>query len=218
LKGPGGKHDPHIWKRGPETFRPLFLFGLTIMLAEHTPQILQPPSLNAVSVPFPILITPRLTLRPPLPLDAEDIAEWLADDDVRRFLPRLPSPYGLEDAEAWLAKPVGPYDRIFTLHRERLIGVIGFIGERASPQLGFWLGKPFHRQGLMHEALTVALSYIFEDPEVVQIKSGVLIGNDASLGLQRKLGFVETGEATHETPRGIVPVITTLLRRGDLRS
>ena len=49
-----------------------------------------------------VLISPRLTLRPPAPPDAEDIALWLSDRNVARMLARVPHPYHVEDAEEWI--------------------------------------------------------------------------------------------------------------------
>ncbi|MGN6466165.1 MAG: GNAT family N-acetyltransferase, partial [Rhizobiaceae bacterium] len=72
-----------------------------------------------------ILVTSRLTLRPPAMPDAEDIAAWLSEWNVVRMLSAVPSPFRLEDAEGWIAGMRGrPNDLVFTIHRERLIGVV----------------------------------------------------------------------------------------------
>ena len=50
-----------------------------------------------------ILETPRLRLRAPRRSDAARIAALCADFEVARTTARLPHPYALEDAEAFLA-------------------------------------------------------------------------------------------------------------------
>ena len=53
----------------------------------------------------PVIIkTKRLVLRPPLPQDAPQIVESLGVKGVAWNLGRVPHPYLLEDAEAWLEK------------------------------------------------------------------------------------------------------------------
>jgi RimJ/RimL family protein N-acetyltransferase len=51
---------------------------------------------------IPTLITERLILRPPQQGDAEPIALYLNDLDVAGNLARVPFPYHLSDARAWL--------------------------------------------------------------------------------------------------------------------
>ena len=52
--------------------------------------------------------TPRLLLRPGWMEDAPMLARTIGDPSVLRNLTRAPSPYGLDDAEAFLALPQHP--------------------------------------------------------------------------------------------------------------
>jgi RimJ/RimL family protein N-acetyltransferase len=52
---------------------------------------------------IPTLFTDRLVLRAPQLGDAEPIAHYLNDMDVAGNLARVPFPYHLSDARAWLA-------------------------------------------------------------------------------------------------------------------
>ena len=51
-----------------------------------------------------ILVTRRLTLRPPLDVDADAIATALQNKDVTRMLTNVPNPYGLDDAVNWIKR------------------------------------------------------------------------------------------------------------------
>src|SRR5690606_29048014 len=87
-----------------------------------------------------VLVTRRLTLRTPTWLDAEDIAAGLANWNVARMLAPVPFPYHLEDADEWLAHVAKtPDDLVYTIHRERLIGVVSLHGGGPTPSLGYWL-------------------------------------------------------------------------------
>src|SRR5262249_37435179 len=110
-----------------------------------------------------VLVTRRLTLRPPALLDAEDIALWLSNWKVARMLARVPFPYQRKDAEEWIAslaeKPAAHL--VYTIHRERLIGVVSIEGGGDEPVLGYWLAEPWHGKGFMTEAAAALLAHAF---------------------------------------------------------
>jgi RimJ/RimL family protein N-acetyltransferase len=132
--------------------------------------------------------------------DAEDIAAWLSEWDVARMLSAVPHPYRLDDAEWWIEDTRGrPADLVFTIHRERLIGVVSIEkpeGESADgiPRLGYWLGSRWHGHGFMTEAAGCLLDHAFDRHGLSVVRSSVFLDNPASLAVQRKLGFVETGD------------------------
>jgi len=147
-----------------------------------------------------ILVTPRLTLRPPAMPDAEDIAAWLSEWEVVCMLAVVPHPYRLEDAEDWIDAVRGrSADLVFTVHRERLIGVVSIEnlrGEDAdgTPRLGYWLGSRWHGHGFMTEAAGCLLEHAFGRRGLSAVRSSVFLDNPASLAVQHKLGFAETGD------------------------
>ncbi|MEL6751173.1 MAG: GNAT family N-acetyltransferase, partial [Pseudomonadota bacterium] len=87
-----------------------------------------------------VLVTRNLTLRPPLQVDCDSIAEALADPTVSRNLTGVPHPYGVKDAQAWLESFATTYpdDVVYTVHRERLIGVVAVHIRDGKPALGYW--------------------------------------------------------------------------------
>lgn len=146
---------------------------------------------------IPVITTQRLVLRAPRLADADAIAESLGDFAVARMLARVPSPYFREDAVDWLEaqdEGVGPDGCAFAVTRgDRLVGVIGFDIRAGEPHFGYWLGRPHWRRGLMGEAASAVLAWYFEEAPNGILRSGVFTDNPASLALQRKLGFAETG-------------------------
>lgn len=141
-----------------------------------------------------VLVTRRLTLRPPTKLDAEDIALGLGNWNVARMLGPVPFPYHRQDAEEWVDSLAGrPEGLVYTIHRERLIGVVSIEGAGPIPHLGYWLGEPWHGRGFMTEAAQALLTYAFATRDIEEIVSSVFVDNPASLRVQEKLGFTVTG-------------------------
>jgi RimJ/RimL family protein N-acetyltransferase len=141
-----------------------------------------------------VLLTSRLTLRPPAPPDAEEIALHLSNWNVARMLSRVPFPYFVEDAEDWIEGLVEkPGDLVYTIHRERLIGVAAIHFAGGEPRLGYWLGEPWHGRGFMTEAAAALLSYAFTTRDIAAVRSSAFEENAASLRLQEKLGFTVAG-------------------------
>lgn len=145
-----------------------------------------------------ILNTSRLTLRIPVAEDAEAITLYLNNFAVAGNLGPVPYPYARADAEAWLApatKPRSPEETGFAiiLDGAGYIGQVSFAREPKSPTLGYWLAEPFWHRGLMTEAAKAAVDWYFNTTGNDIIYSGAFQFNKASLAVQKKLGFSETG-------------------------
>lgn len=146
------------------------------------------------------LRTRRLILRQPRLEDAPRIARFLNNFRVAGNLARVPYPYSLADAEAWLLswrpdRPVGETGFSLELPGEGLIGHCGFHPESHGTVIGYWLGEPFWNRGFMTEAAAAVLDWYFVVSDALSVASGVFAFNKASLAVQRKLGFTETGSS-----------------------
>jgi len=88
---------------------------------------------------------------------------------------------------------------IFRRAGEILVGGVTLSNMRRgvaqTASLGYWVGFPFARQGVMTEALGVLLPHAFERLGLHRIEAACLPQNAASRGLLTKLGFVEEGYA-----------------------
>lgn len=145
------------------------------------------------------LATRRLTLRQPVMADAEPIAFYLNNFAVAGNLSRVPYPYHLADAKAWLRtwrpdKPAGETGFAIDLGGEGFIGQVGYHPDgHGESVIGYWLAQPFWNRGIMSEAVAAVIGWYFAATTAPKIRSGVFHFNKASLTIQRKMGFVETG-------------------------
>ncbi|HVY52200.1 MAG TPA: GNAT family N-acetyltransferase [Devosia sp.] len=144
------------------------------------------------------LATRRLVLRQPRPDDAGAMATYLNNFRVAGCLSRVPYPYREADAVGWLkawrpGSPPGETGFMLELPGSGAIGHAGFHPDSRGTVVGYWLGEPFWNRGFMTEALKAILGWYFETTQAVVIASGVFAFNGASLAVQRKLGFTETG-------------------------
>ena len=150
---------------------------------------------------MPVLTTRRLVLRPPRAEDAEPIARYLNDFAVSGNLARVPYPYHVSDARAWLRtrRPdLPPAEMNFSIEAAGLgyVGHVGYHAAGSGPVIGYWLGRPFWGQGIMTEAAEACLDWFFATSAAPAVYSGVFHFNAASLAIQRKLGFTETGRSS----------------------
>jgi ribosomal-protein-alanine N-acetyltransferase len=88
---------------------------------------------------------------------------------------------------------------ILRQYDEALVGGISVSNVRRgvaqSASLGYWIGRPYARQGYMAEALTAVLDFAFERLKLHRVEAACLPDNAASQGLLRKVGFTEEGYA-----------------------
>ena len=145
----------------------------------------------------PPVQTPRLTLRRPTGQDIDRLLLLANDFEVARMLERMPHPYRLADAEAWLAA-IGQDDSRMDLaidDRNGLIGGLSLRGLDETPVIGYWLGRPYWGRGYMSEAATAALGWLFDSRGVTQVEARAMTENAASLKVLAKLGFRDVGAA-----------------------
>jgi RimJ/RimL family protein N-acetyltransferase len=102
-----------------------------------------------------------------------------------------------------------PYDwrlELVVFHEGRPIGVQGLttkqFGATRRASTGSWLGADWQRRGLGTEMRGAILTLLFDGLAGREAASGAVLGNDASLGVSRKLGYERVGVST-VVPRGI---------------
>ncbi|MDP1618946.1 GNAT family N-acetyltransferase [Phenylobacterium sp.] len=158
----------------------------------------------------PVISTARLRLRAPTLEDAPRIAALANDPGVARMTTRMPHPYGLSDAEAFLQacerRDVAK-EHIFALDHddEGLVGMLGFHpDDDGRVELGYWLGRPYWGQGLATEAASGALVWAGEGWRRRYLVAGHFADNPASGQVLCKTGFLYTGEVLprHSLARG----------------
>lgn len=147
-----------------------------------------------------ILETPRLILRTPKQRDAEKIRAF-GDRNVHHFAKWQPTNVGADPWQREIEEKSSI--RFIVFLRDELEGeIIGqcsfsqiFRGAFQACYLGYRIGVEYENQGLMAEAVSKAIQYIFENQNLHRIMAGYIPSNARSAKLLEKLGFTIEGHA-----------------------
>ncbi len=145
------------------------------------------------------LVTPRLVLRRPVLDDAHDIAFLANNRKIAAMVARMPCPYGLADARAFIARnsdggPNGCVYAVTMAATGRFIGCAGLDSSKGNGlELGYWLGEPFWGQGYATEAAHALVDLAFRDTDMAQIHAACRLSNPASRRVIQKSGFQHSG-------------------------
>ena len=141
---------------------------------------------------LPTLDTERLTLRAPRREDAKAIATLANDLRIAENLLRLPHPYGLADAERFIAGAnAGEGETEFLITRgTTVLGACG-VGSRdgEQPEIGYWLGVGSWGHGYATEAARALIDHAFADLGYDALVAGARVSNPASRRVLQKCGF-----------------------------
>ncbi len=81
----------------------------------------------------------------------------------------------------------------------QLLGAITLDNVRRGPAqaatVGYWIGQPFARQGLMREAILAMVHHAFTHMDLSRVEAACLPENAASRGVLEKTGFKYEGVA-----------------------
>ena len=152
--------------------------------------------------------TERLLLRPGWAEDAPALLNAIADHAIVRNLATAPWPYGLADAEAFLATERSPVDASFLLFRRtlgapQLIGGAGFGRTPAGEiELGYWIARPYWGLGYATEAARAVIDMARSGLRLKKLSAGHFTDNPASGRVLEKLGFESTGEVAQRYSAG----------------
>src|SRR5258708_17979321 len=112
-----------------------------------------------------VLAPKRLTLRAPRARDAKAIASLINDRRIAVNTARIPHPYALADAHAFLAQANrNPGEPSFSvvLADGTIIGGCGIhMLSTREPELGYWIGGPYWGRGYATEAARAVLPHGF---------------------------------------------------------
>lgn len=145
---------------------------------------------------LPVLETERLVLRTPRLEDAVAITAMADDRTVAENTARIPHPYRLKDAQAWIASFAEPADGAsfaLYLHDGTFIGGCGITPREGTMHLGYWLGVPHRNKGYATEAARTVIDFAFSQLDLAEISANARVTNIASRGVLEKCGFQWTG-------------------------
>ena len=148
--------------------------------------------------------TPRLILRKARMEDAEPMfRNWANDAEVTKFL-TWPAHGSIEVSERVLASWVDCYQKddyyqwmIVLKETGEPIGSImaSTVGRAESAHIGYCIGKAWWHQGIMTEALTAVMEYLFEQVGMNRIEARHDVNNPHSGAVMKKCGM--RYEGTH---------------------
>ncbi|MFT6104482.1 MAG: RimJ/RimL family protein N-acetyltransferase [Paracoccaceae bacterium] len=147
----------------------------------------------------------RVTLRPLTQLDAGPIVEFAGDLNVSRFTRTIPYPFGLQDAQAFVARSIDVGRTIGDVWAMdgtasglgSLVGVIGLApmnsGRARQSEIGYWVAPALWNSGLASEGLNLLLE---ANPQKSQtIFAEVFQDNPGSARVLTNAGFEFVGDA-----------------------
>lgn len=128
--------------------------------------------------------------------DAPSLARYANNAAVARQLrDAFPHPYRLRDAARFIAyaSSVRPPTAFAVVVDGSAVGGIGISRlsdiERASAEIGYWLGEPFWGRGLMTAALQVMTGWAFDTLPIHRIFAVPFASNTASRRVLEKAGY-----------------------------
>jgi RimJ/RimL family protein N-acetyltransferase len=159
---------------------------------------------------MPRLETERLLLRLPEFRDVPAIATWIGDWDVAKNLASVPHPYSEDNAREFVTRAAEKRalgeGHCFAVTRKEdgaFMGACGLLLKDGRFELGYWLGKPFWRQGYATEAARKVVSFAFHDLKATSVWAGWYHDNPASGRVLQKLGCRPDGaQPRHSLARG----------------
>jgi RimJ/RimL family protein N-acetyltransferase len=150
-------------------------------------------------------------LRPFEEADVARVVEGCRDELTQRFT-RVPSPYGEEDARAFVAGAHGRRVRgesldlaVTSAATGLLIGAVGFNIDRHDPQraeIGYWVSPDARGAGVATRALTLLSRWALREGGLVRIDLLAGVTNMASLRVAERSGFVREGTLRRAWYRG----------------
>jgi RimJ/RimL family protein N-acetyltransferase len=147
--------------------------------------------------PIPVLETERLILRAPRFEDAKAIATLVDDRRIAENTARIPHPYALADAQAFLtAANTGDGEIVFliTARSGSIVGCCGIAKlDGKAPEIGYWLGVSFWGNGYATEATRAVIDHAFGELGYDALLAGARVSNPASRRVLEKCGFQWTG-------------------------
>ena len=158
----------------------------------------RPAERSPLALPARGLRDAAVRLRVPREADAHAIAQACSDAEIARWT-KVPSPYTLEDARAWIAGA-----EIQRRHGTELQLVIAQVGEkrpvgsaalrlRDDPEphgdIGYWVAAGARRAGVGRRAVRLLARHGLQAFGLAWIEIAVSPHNEASLALARSAGF-----------------------------
>jgi [ribosomal protein S5]-alanine N-acetyltransferase len=151
---------------------------------------------------IPTLTTERLILGPFTLQDAPAVKDLAGEREIAATTANIPHPYEDGMAEEWINTHQDAFDKgesvTFAIVRKADKQLIGAIGVHIYPinqlaEMGYWIGKPYWKQGYCTEAAAEVIRYSFEQLGLNRIQARHMTKNPASGRVMQKIGMKYEG-------------------------
>ncbi len=146
-----------------------------------------------------ILLTANLILRKLQPEDAGPMTDLAGNISVSSMTARVPHPYSLEDAKAFISRclaveATGCTYAVTLAKSGVFIGCCGLGSGKGgtAPRLGYWLGEPYWGNGYGTEAAHALVDLAFKTTSHEFVNASCRVINPASRRVLEKCGFQKT--------------------------
>jgi RimJ/RimL family protein N-acetyltransferase len=169
-------------------------------------------AVDGLVIDCPVLITERLVLRPPHEDDIPELALLANNQRLASMLARMPHPYGVEEARAflrWTRDPnrSGATYAIALADSGAFIGCAGLDVRSEGLELGYWIGEPYWRHGYATEAAHALVDLAFRATMIDALNVSCRVLNAASRRVIHKCGFQYAGQGMMDSAvAGRVPI------------
>jgi len=150
---------------------------------------------------YPVIETKRLTLRPFIMSDMDDVFEYASDSEWAKYLVNIPQPFTLKDAEEFVRRfsDSSSWDTLpmfAIVFKKKVIGEVylndmNLHNERA--ELGYDLSRAYWGKGLATEAAGAVINWAFQTYSLNKIYSTCDPRNARSIRVMEKLGMSQEG-------------------------
>jgi RimJ/RimL family protein N-acetyltransferase len=130
--------------------------------------------------------------------DAPALVEICQDPEIPRWT-SVPSPYGDQDARAFIASTMSAGRPELSLAVEdcssgALIGAVGLrLPAPGVGEVGYWVAAPARGRGVATRAVRLVCAWAFEKLPLARIQLHTLPGNEASERVAERAGFTREG-------------------------
>ncbi|EKF18775.1 GNAT family N-acetyltransferase [Nitratireductor pacificus] len=167
---------------------------------------------ESIRIDCPVLVTERLVLRTPREDDVTELVELANNRRLAEMLGRMPHPYRLSDADAFLTRVrTGVMDgctyAITLAGSGAFIGCAGMDTRARGLEMGYWIGEPYWGRGYATEAAHALVDLAFRATDIERLNASCRVTNTASRRVIHKCGFQYAGQGmTDSLAAGRVPV------------
>jgi RimJ/RimL family protein N-acetyltransferase len=145
-------------------------------------------------LPDPALHDDTVHLRQWADEDAPEIVRCCSDPLIPRYIPVIPMPYSMSDAEQFIERSRTPSDELNLAvagHSGELFGAVGvsITSDTGIAEIGYWLAPEARGRGLATRALRLLSAWTLRETGIARLQLQTDVENLASQAVATRAGF-----------------------------